>query len=113
MRIQKNRFRRIAWSIESYVGIVRNILHFEYPLQSYSFYLMLLSLILFVDANMALHYFIVLLILLMAYCHPSMQIWIKEIITLTHLNDSIKRFWSVWTAKGEPSEAKVRLRKDV
>lgn len=70
-RIQKNRFKRILYSIESYLNYFKALKNMEYPLQSYIFYLILTMAILLFDNNYSLHYIIAIVAGLLIYSHPN------------------------------------------
>lgn len=70
-RIQKNRFKRILYTIESYLNYLKALKNMEYPFQSYIFYFILTISILLFDNNYSLHYTFAILAAIMIYNHPN------------------------------------------
>jgi hypothetical protein len=79
MRIQFNRFKRIMWTFEEYVAWLKDLQNFNTgnSIQSYIFYAILILLILFVDMNYIIHYFLSFIAIFMIYNHPSFKSYIK------------------------------------
>lgn len=79
VRIQFNRLKRIVWTIEQYVGIVKDLEHFVNPFASYAFFAVLVIIILFANMNYIVHYLISLLLVIMFYNHPLFTSYTREI----------------------------------
>lgn len=71
LRVQFNRLKRIVWTVEGYVGAVRDLRNFVSPVRSYLFYAVIVMIVLLANLNYVLHYTIALLILILLYNHPS------------------------------------------
>lgn len=65
------------WTVERYVGVVREMERFSRPLVSYGYYAGLVVAILFADMNYIVHYLLALLILTMLYNHPLFPSYLK------------------------------------
>lgn len=88
------------WTVEQYVQVVKDLLDFSTNKGlSYAFYAVLLLMILMVDMNYIMHYFLGSMILVMLYNHPSFKSWVKEIVEYTHMEGYYKRLQSVMCSK--------------
>ena len=109
-RVQKNRFKRIIYSVEMWAGSVRDLLHFEHPVQSYFFYgLSLLSILLF-DANYLVHYWLVGVIALLAYCHPNSQQYARELAQILKLTPRVEYWTKQFRRKGSHPRFRVAFK---
>ncbi len=61
---------------------------------SYFFYVMAIFLVLFVDLNYSLHYFMAVMVTLLIYNNPSFKAWIKEIAEYTGTRKYYKKIKS-------------------
>jgi hypothetical protein len=80
-RIQKNRIKRILYSIEEWMAYIGGLVNFEYPSRSAIFYVLLLIAVIEFNANHVLQYSLAAACILLAYLHPASGVYCRDLIS--------------------------------
>jgi hypothetical protein len=70
-----------------YIAVLKN---FEYPLQSVLFYLALLYVVLFFDANSIVQYSLAVTCIVLTCLHPSSSLYARDLVSYLYSNEKMK-----------------------
>ncbi len=74
------------------MNYLKSLKNMENPVQSYIFYLLLIAIVVFYDANFMIHYFLAALAGIIMYCHPTSHSCFRELISILKLENIYNKY---------------------